>query len=117
MAATDAINYSDDDHKASLESEEVSDISVASSNDSDKDSNDDDNEDGDTKAAVFLRNARDIQNRMSQCMGTATVDDRQFRSLFGACIEIILKVWLMLWEDGLRPKRASQSIYFSHSIF
>ncbi len=55
---------------------------------------------------MFLRDARDIQNRMSRCVGTAAMEDRQFGSLFGARIEIVLKVWLMLLEDGLCPKKS-----------
>ena len=55
---------------------------------------------------MFLRDARDIQNRTSRCIGTAAMEDRRFRSLFGARIKIVLKVWLMLWEDGLRPKKS-----------
>jgi len=107
-AAADAINYSDNDDEESSESEEVSDVSVAtSSDDSGKDSNsDDDGDDGNTEEAVFLRDARNIQNRMSRCVGTAAMEDRQFRGLFGACIEIVLKVWLMLGEGGLRPKKS-----------
>jgi hypothetical protein len=53
-----------------------------------------------------LRDARDIQNRTSRCIGTAAMEDRRFRSLFGARIKIVLRVWLMLWEDGLRPKKS-----------
>jgi hypothetical protein len=34
------------------------------------------------------------------------MEDRRFHSLFGVRIEIVLKVWLMLWEDGLRPKKS-----------
>jgi hypothetical protein len=33
------------------------------------------------------------------------MEDRRFRGLFGARIEIVLKVWSMLWEDGLRPEK------------
>jgi hypothetical protein len=94
-AATDAIDYSDNDNEESSESEEVSDISIAvsSEDDSDEDSNDsDDDDDGDTEEAVFLCDARDIQNRTSQFVGTAAIEDRRFRSLFGARIAIIMKV-------------------------
>jgi hypothetical protein len=86
----------------------VSDVSVAtSSDDSGEDSDfDDDDDDGDTEEALFLRDARDIQNRTSRFVGTAAIEDRQFRGLFGACIEIVLKVWLMLGEGGLRPKKS-----------
>ena len=107
--AADAIDYSDNDDEESSESEEVSDISTVavSSNDSDEDSNDsDDSNDGDTEEAVFLRDARDIQNRTSRCVGTAAMEDRRFHGLFGVRIEILLKVWSMLLEDGLRPKKS-----------
>ena len=118
--AIDASNYSDDDDEVSLEAEEVSDISVASSNDSNNDDNgsDDDNDDNDdnngdndegTEEAVFLHDARDIQNRTSQSVGTAAMEDRWFRSLFGVRIKIVQKVWLLLWEDGLCPKESKSN--------
>ena len=55
---------------------------------------------------MFLRDARDIQNRTSRCVGTAAMEDRRLRSLFGARIKIVLKIWSMLLEDGLRPKKS-----------
>jgi hypothetical protein len=106
-AAAEDINYSDDDDEESSASEEVSDNSVASSNDAYDGSDDsDDEDDGDAEEAVFLRNARDIQNRTSRSVGTAAMEDRRFRGLFGARIEIVLKVWLMLGEGGLRPEKS-----------
>jgi hypothetical protein len=108
-AAADAINYPDDDDEWSLlTSEEVSDISVASSNDSDNgsDNDDDDEDDGDAEEAVFIRDARDIQNRTYWSVGTAAMEDCRFRGLFRARIEIVLKVWLMLGEGGLHPKKS-----------
>jgi hypothetical protein len=99
-AAADAIDYSDDDNEESSESEEESD------SDEDSDNSDNDDNDRDTEEAVILRDARDIQNRTSRCVGTAAMEDRRFRSLFGERITIVLKVWLMLWEDGLRPKKS-----------
>ena len=116
--AIDASNYSDDDDKVSLEAEEVSDISVASSDDSNNDSDNgsDDNNDGNNgdtyggaEEAVFLHDARDIQNRTSQSVGTAAMEDRWFRSLFGVRIKIVQKVWLLLWEDGLCPKESKSN--------
>ena len=106
--AADAIDYSDNNNEESSASDEVSDISVASSDDSDdgSDDDDDDEDDGDAEEAVFLRDARDIQNRTSRIVGTATMEDRRFRGLFGARIEIVLKMWLMLGEGGLRPKKS-----------
>jgi len=93
-AAANAINYLDDDNEESSESEEVSDVSVATSSDdsgedSDSDS-DDDNDNGDTEEAMFFHDARDIQNRTSRSVGTAAMEDRRFRGLFGARIEIVL---------------------------
>ncbi len=108
-AAADAIDYSDNDDEESSESEEVSDISTVdvSTDGSDEDSDDSvDNDDSDTEEAVFLRDAWDIQNQTSRCVGTAAMEDRRFRGLFGARIEIVLKVWSMLLEDGLRPKKS-----------
>ncbi len=107
-AAVDTIDYSDNDDELSSESEEVSDVSVAASSDDSDDGSDDDDDDddGNTEEAVFLRDARDIQNRTSRCVGTAAMEDRRFRGLFGARIEIVLKVWSMLLEDGLRPKKS-----------
>ena len=55
---------------------------------------------------MFLRDAWDIQNRTSRSIGTATMEDRRSRGLFGARIKIVLKVWLMLLEDGLCPKKS-----------
>ena len=55
---------------------------------------------------MFLRDARDIQNWTSRCVGTAAMEDRRLRSLFGARIKIVLKIWTMLLEDGLRPKKS-----------
>ena len=104
------IDYSDNNDKESSESEEVSDISVAVSSkddsDEDSDNSDNDDDDRDTEEAVILCDARDIQNRTSRCVGTAAMEDRRFRGLFGARIEIVLKVWLMLGEGGLRPKKS-----------
>ena len=107
-SATDAINYSDNDGEVSSEAEEANDISVASSDDSDNDSNNgpDDDNDGVTEEAAFLCDARDIQNRTSRSVGTAAMEDRRFRSLFGARMEIVIMVWNMLGEGGLRPEKS-----------
>ncbi len=90
-AGANAIDYSDDDDEWSTESEEVSDVSVAASGDDSADNGSDNDED--TEEAVFLRDARDIQNRTSRCVGTAAMEDRRLRSLFGARIKIVLKIW------------------------
>ena len=124
-AAADTIYYSDNDDEESSESEEVRDISTiaVSSDDSDEDSDDsDDDNDGDMEEAMFLRDAWDIQNRTFWCVGTAAMEDRRFRGLFGAPIEIVLKVWLMLLGDGLCPKKSKPKhllwmLYFLNVYF
>jgi len=86
----------------------VSDVSVAASSDDSDDGSDDDldDHDGDTEEAVFRCDAWEIQNRTSWSVGTATMEDRRFRGLFTARIEIVLKVWSMLLKDGMRPKKS-----------
>ena len=44
-------------------------------------------------------------NRSTKKLGTAAMEDRRFRSIFGVRNEIILKVWGMLGEGGLRPEK------------
>jgi hypothetical protein len=34
-------------------------------------------------------------------IGMAAMEDRRFYSFFEARINILLKVWTMIWEDGL----------------
>ncbi len=54
---------------------------------------------------MFFRAARDIMNRAGQKVGTAAMEDRRFRSIFGARFEIIKMVWNMLGEGGLHPEK------------
>jgi hypothetical protein len=118
-AAADAIDYSDDDNEESSQSEEVSDVSVAASSDNSDDGSDDDDDDSDdrdTEEAVFLCDARDIQNRTSLCVEMAAMEDRWFRSLFGGRIEIVLKVWSMLLEDGLHPKKSKPAFAIAVAV-
>jgi hypothetical protein len=35
------------------------------------------------------------------------MEDRRFRELFKACIEIVLNVWYMMEEDGLLPDKSN----------
>ena len=88
----------------------MSDVSVAASSHNSDDGSDDDldndDDNGDTEEAVFCCDAWDIQNWTSRSVGMATMEDRQFRGLFGVRIEIFVKVWSMLLEDGLRPKKS-----------
>ena len=91
---------------------EVSDVSV--DNDDDDTSDDDDDEgsgddgsDGEeTEDAAFHRAAREIMNRAGQRVGTVAMEDRRFRSFFGAQFEIVRMVWDMLGEGGLRPEKS-----------
>jgi hypothetical protein len=55
---------------------------------------------------VLFRAVRDIQNRMSHCVGTVGMEDRHFREFFGANISIMSMVWDMLTANGLRPKKS-----------
>jgi hypothetical protein len=45
-------------------------------------------------------------NRSNKKIGTATMENCQFCSFFGARNEIVLKVWGMLEEGGLRPENS-----------
>jgi hypothetical protein len=91
-AAAAAVEDYDSDGEA--EPKESDDI-VVSSNDNDNDG-DNDNVDNDVDEDVFFCAARDIQNRTSQNAGTAAMEDRRFRELFGMSIGIVLQVWHMM---------------------
>jgi hypothetical protein len=71
---------------------------------SDEEANDDDDEFD--LELIFRRDARDIQNRMSRAVGTAAMEDRRFRELFGASVGIVLHVWSAMEEGGLLPKKS-----------
>jgi hypothetical protein len=43
-------------------------------------------------------------NRSNKKIGMAAMEERRFRIFFGIRKEIVLKVWGMLGEGGLRPK-------------
>ncbi len=67
--------------------------------------------------SIFFRDARDIQNRMSRVIGTADMEDRRFRELFGARIGVVLHVWNAMEGSGLlpnksRPKHLLWTLYF-----
>jgi hypothetical protein len=107
-SAANAINYSDHDDEVSLEAEELNDISVASSDDSNDNSGDGPYNDNNrvTEEAVFLHDTQDIQNRTSRSIRTAAMEDRRFCSLFGVRMEIVIMVWDMLGEGSLRPEKS-----------
>jgi hypothetical protein len=91
---------------------EVSDVSVGN----DDDNTSDDDEDGrsgdkgsngkETEDTAFDRAAREIMNRAGRRVGTAAMEDRRFRSFFGARFDIVRMVWDMLGEGGLRPEKS-----------
>jgi hypothetical protein len=76
------------------------------SDDDEDDGSGDDGSDGkETEDTAFHRATREIMNRAGQ-IGTAAMEDRRFRSFFGARFEIFCMVWDMLGEGGLRPEKS-----------
>ncbi len=86
--SSDLVDHSDDEDNKSTSDEEAD--------------NDDDEFD---LESIFRHDARDIQNRMSRAVGTAAMEDRRFRELFGASVGIVLHVWSAMEEGGLLPKK------------
>ena len=103
VAATNNV-YSDDDGASG--EEESSDFVVSS----DDDDNSSDNEVDDVSATnlddVFFRAARGIQNRTSRIVGTAAMEERRFRELFGARMEIVVHLWEMMEKGNLLPEKS-----------
>jgi hypothetical protein len=91
------------------------DISVSEdgSEDDSKDKASDDNEG--MEDALFCA-ARDIQNRMSHCVGMAGMEDHHFHEFVGANISIMSMVWDMFTAMVCAPRRATQSICSGCSI-
>lgn len=83
--------------------EESSDLVVSSDDDVDDDAYDDDYDDLENE---FFLAARDIQNRMSRNVGTAQMEDRRFRELYGARMEIVVHLWVMMDDDDLLPPKS-----------
>ena len=101
-AATNVVDSADDE--ASEEEESGDDIAA-----SDGDDDDDDDEGLDFVSALekeFFIAARDIQNRTSRIVGTAEMEDGRFRELFGARMEIVVHIWVMMDDDGLLPEKS-----------
>ena len=48
--------------------------------------------------------ARDIQNWVSRCVGTATTEARYFREFFGTSLLVVEKTWELLERDSLLPE-------------
>ena len=112
VAATNVIDSAD--NEASEEEESGDDIAASD--------DDDDDEDGGGDYVSALKNeffcaARDIQNRTSRIVGTAQMEDRRFRELFGARMEIVVHIWVMMEKDDLlppksKPKHLLWTLYF-----
>jgi hypothetical protein len=91
---------------------EVSDVSFdnddydTSDDDEDEGSGDDGSDGEETEDAAFHRAPREIMNRAGQRVETAAMEDRRFRSFFGAQFEIVRMVWDMLGEGGFRPEKS-----------
>ncbi len=64
------------------------------------------NGDNETDVDMFFGAAREVMNRSNKKIGTAAMEERQFRSFFSAQKEIVLKVWGMLGEGSLHPENS-----------
>ena len=67
--------------------------------------------------AVLFRAAREIQNRSSRRVGTASMEEQHFREFFGTNSFVAGLVWDMLGEKGLcpeksKPKHLLWTLYF-----
>jgi hypothetical protein len=106
------MSVSDATSAASVEDEEMSVTlrEVSGIDDNTGDNTSDDNasnvDDEETEEDMFLWVAREIMNWLTKKLGMAAMEDRQICSFFGMGKEIILKVWGMLGEGGLRPKNS-----------
>jgi hypothetical protein len=112
-----AIDDGNSDEEVSSEEEMSGDFVISSNDEDDASDEEDDVNDDDDFETVFFRDAQDIQNWMSRVIGTAAMEDRRFRELFGAPMEIVLHVWYMMEEDGLlpdksKPKHLLWTLYF-----
>jgi hypothetical protein len=112
-----AIDDGNSDEEVSSEEEVSGDIVVSSDDEDDASNEEDDVDDDNDLETVFFCDARDIQNRTSRVVGTAAMEDRRFRELFGARMEIVLHVWYMMEEDGLlldksKPKHLLWTLHF-----
>jgi hypothetical protein len=93
--------------------EQVSDVvDDTTNNNIDNVSNDDvkNDKDVETEVDVFFGAAQEIMNQSNKKLGTAAMEDRQFRSFFGTQNEIVLKVWACWGRAACAPRIASPSI-------
>jgi len=103
-AAAAAVDDYDSDGEAEPE-ESDDDLVVSGDDDNDDGDGTSDDDAGTSDEDVFFRAARDIQNRTSRNAGTAAMEDRRFRELFGTSIGIVLQVWHMMDDGGLLPEK------------
>ena len=101
-ASSAAIHDVNSDDDVAPDDEVSGDLVVSSDDDDD----DDDNDNDDDLHDIFFRAARDIQNRTSRNVGTAEMEDRRFRELFGARMDIVVLLWEMMEEDNLLPEKS-----------
>jgi hypothetical protein len=86
--------------------EQVSDIVYDTTNNDYDDDDMSNNKDKEMDADVFFWAARVIMNRSNKNIGTAAMEDRQFRSFFYVRQDINEMVWDILGEGGLHPKKS-----------
>jgi hypothetical protein len=80
-------------------------------------SDDDISEDEPGHMPDFEALARDIQNRASRHVGTATTEARHFNEFFGTSVLVVEKTWELLKRDSLlpeggRPKHLLWALHF-----
>jgi hypothetical protein len=101
--------------------QEVSDVinntsnNVNNDNANNADSSNKDNDDI-SNNDVFLQDAQDIMNRASRKVGTVAMEDRRFRSFFGAWMRLLTCCGICWGRAACAPRRASPSICFGYSI-
>ena len=66
----------------------------------------DDDKDDHGGAPDFEAAARDIQNRASKPVGAASSETRHFREFFGTSLLVVDKLWWLLVENDLLPKKS-----------
>ena len=82
-----------------------------------KASNNDSSKDEDVHVPDYEALARNIQNRASRHVGTATLEVRHFHEFFGTRVLVVKKIRDLLKRDSPSPpRRAAQSICFGPSI-
>ena len=103
VAATNDVDSNDD---GASEEEESGNLIILRDGDDDSSNNEVDNISATNLDNVFFRAARDIQNRTSRIVGTAKMEERCFRELFGARMEIVVHLWEMMEKGDILPEKS-----------